>query len=379
MASPPRSATVPMRTPSGWRMSRRCRPRGHARHDQEVSVGIHWGSLGLQRPMWKNATHEGVLQMRTAGGGDPRVPLSDVDASPVGPDKRKPARRPVSCLDVWSGRRDLNPRPPVPQTGALPDCATPRRWASLAPGAATRRWRPAILRDGRHDPRGDDRCGPRAGPGRAQQVEFEQLTLAGFHAERRGSVATLDLLAEADGVDVGSGSAAWGPIGAESRQRLRLRLGATRAPPPGHRRQPPRPAGRVRPRPGHGEHDDAGLRRRRGRDRVRGAARAGDRRRRAARQARPDRARAGPRRPPDRRGRGRDDGRADGPRARPLRDPPAHPPGDPVPRLGADARRSRRGRRPAPPTRATSRTSACWRSRTDGCSGRSRSSTTATT
>ncbi len=29
-------------------------------------------------------------------------------------------------LERWSGRRDLNPRPPVPQTGALPDCATPR-------------------------------------------------------------------------------------------------------------------------------------------------------------------------------------------------------------------------------------------------------------
>ena len=27
----------------------------------------------------------------------------------------------------WSGRPDLNRRPPVPQTGALPDCATPRR------------------------------------------------------------------------------------------------------------------------------------------------------------------------------------------------------------------------------------------------------------
>ena len=27
----------------------------------------------------------------------------------------------------WSGRRDSNSRPPVPKTGALPDCATPRR------------------------------------------------------------------------------------------------------------------------------------------------------------------------------------------------------------------------------------------------------------
>ena len=29
------------------------------------------------------------------------------------------------CFD-WSGRQDLNLRPPVPQTGALPGCATPR-------------------------------------------------------------------------------------------------------------------------------------------------------------------------------------------------------------------------------------------------------------
>src|ERR1700737_2382101 len=28
-----------------------------------------------------------------------------------------------------SGRRDLNPRPPDPQSGALPSCATPR-WSS---------------------------------------------------------------------------------------------------------------------------------------------------------------------------------------------------------------------------------------------------------
>jgi hypothetical protein len=35
---------------------------------------------------------------------------------------------------VWSGRPDLNRRPPVPQTGALPDCATPRR----APQSSTR-------------------------------------------------------------------------------------------------------------------------------------------------------------------------------------------------------------------------------------------------
>ncbi len=26
----------------------------------------------------------------------------------------------------WSGQRDLNPRPPAPKAGALPDCAMPR-------------------------------------------------------------------------------------------------------------------------------------------------------------------------------------------------------------------------------------------------------------
>ena len=26
----------------------------------------------------------------------------------------------------WSGREDLNLRPPTPHAGALPDCATPR-------------------------------------------------------------------------------------------------------------------------------------------------------------------------------------------------------------------------------------------------------------
>jgi hypothetical protein len=38
--------------------------------------------------------------------------------------------------EQWSGRRDSNPRPPRPERGALPDCATPRlHWgARLMPG-----------------------------------------------------------------------------------------------------------------------------------------------------------------------------------------------------------------------------------------------------
>jgi GNAT superfamily N-acetyltransferase len=48
-------------------------------------------------------------------------------------------------------------------------------------------------------------------------MEHEQLTLAGLRAERAGAEAELDLLAEADGRDVGGGSVSWGAIGAEQR------------------------------------------------------------------------------------------------------------------------------------------------------------------
>ena len=46
--------------------------------------------------------------------------------------KRSPGHRKRASpfggrLFTWSGRQDLNLRPPVPQTGALPSCATARR------------------------------------------------------------------------------------------------------------------------------------------------------------------------------------------------------------------------------------------------------------
>ena len=46
-------------------------------------------------------------------------------------------------------------------------------------------------------------------------MEADKLSLAGLRAERAGSDAELDLLAEGDGRDVGAGSVAWGAIGAE--------------------------------------------------------------------------------------------------------------------------------------------------------------------
>jgi hypothetical protein len=61
--------------------------------------------------------------------GDTETPrhVGPVGAGLVPSNTRKPTRRPVQCQKNWSGRPDLNRRPPVPQTGALPDCATPRR------------------------------------------------------------------------------------------------------------------------------------------------------------------------------------------------------------------------------------------------------------
>jgi hypothetical protein len=38
-----------------------------------------------------------------------------------------------------SGRQDLNLRPPGPQPGALPDCATPRGPSDSTPGESGRR------------------------------------------------------------------------------------------------------------------------------------------------------------------------------------------------------------------------------------------------
>src|SRR5438093_1377495 len=39
-----------------------------------------------------------------------------------------PCRSQLEERTDWSGREDLNLRPPAPKAGALPDCATPRLW-----------------------------------------------------------------------------------------------------------------------------------------------------------------------------------------------------------------------------------------------------------
>jgi len=48
-------------------------------------------------------------------------------------------------------------------------------------------------------------------------IEVEKLTLVGLRAERSAAIASLDLIAEMGGRDIGAGSVAWGPISVESR------------------------------------------------------------------------------------------------------------------------------------------------------------------
>ncbi len=42
--------------------------------------------------------------------------------------KKRARQNDISPCYYWSGREDLNLRPPAPKAGALPDCATPRHF-----------------------------------------------------------------------------------------------------------------------------------------------------------------------------------------------------------------------------------------------------------
>ena len=115
--------------------------------------------------------------------------------------------------NLQSGRRDLNPRPPEPHSGALPDCATSRRESPREQKRNLPRPHPTI-NDANHTP-----CGP---SGQSQPLRVPALQLRGsmparVHVrigahragatmvkrvagrERRASVARLLLIARAGG------------------------------------------------------------------------------------------------------------------------------------------------------------------------------------
>ena len=55
------------------------------------------------------------------------MPLQNVSFTQGGLVGLRPAGNRCKFSILWSGRRDLNPRPSAPKADALPDCATPRR------------------------------------------------------------------------------------------------------------------------------------------------------------------------------------------------------------------------------------------------------------
>src|SRR4051794_8450936 len=83
----------------------------------------------LQRPvlgLGPPGLHRGLRGLEDTGThAKPLCYGVDARGSPA------PAMPPRTITFDWSGRRDSNPRPPVPKTGALPGCATPRRGGTL--------------------------------------------------------------------------------------------------------------------------------------------------------------------------------------------------------------------------------------------------------
>src|SRR3954464_11190968 len=72
-----------------------CLQRGHC-----IDIGRHWR---------ENSTGKSVIGISSSENR-----TIQNENGPQGP------------VIFWSGRRDLNPRPPAPQADALPGCATPR-------------------------------------------------------------------------------------------------------------------------------------------------------------------------------------------------------------------------------------------------------------
>jgi Phage integrase family len=103
---------------------------GHADYSTTVDVYSH---LSRERSRVAAARIDGLLKRREA-------PLEAAHRRTVVKTVvRPPSGRTGGGLlmsEIWSGRPDLNRRPPVPQTGALPDCATPRE----RPQSSTRSW-----------------------------------------------------------------------------------------------------------------------------------------------------------------------------------------------------------------------------------------------
>ena len=104
---------------------------GHARpggvlHEEHPDVVEHRSTRGDAVTYHDRIAHAGdgtrARRVGSPAGYGPECP------------RRGPRRR-LPRPSVWSGRGDLNPRPPAPKAGALPSCATPRRVRRYEVGA----------------------------------------------------------------------------------------------------------------------------------------------------------------------------------------------------------------------------------------------------
>ncbi len=74
---------------------------------EPLTYGLE-GRCSIQLSYWRNSK---------ASSEQNKVNQSDTDRS----------LSTAHCCKIWSGREDLNFRPPAPKAGALPGCATPRQ------------------------------------------------------------------------------------------------------------------------------------------------------------------------------------------------------------------------------------------------------------
>src|SRR6516164_8483742 len=86
-------------------------------------VGWHNGEDGSALwPFWnRGSAHSSRSCQPSCGGNSDRVPAKSTTVQQwhMCPGK-------LTYSNHWSGREDLNLRPPAPKAGALPGCATPR-------------------------------------------------------------------------------------------------------------------------------------------------------------------------------------------------------------------------------------------------------------
>ncbi|VWX56885.1 hypothetical protein SPHINGOR109_10733 [Sphingorhabdus sp. 109] len=121
-----------------WRQVRRPRPRQHQSGAGQQRCGLNRRGYRDRRAAVPRLRQSGCRTGHRLADADP-VPDSDLQGfqalaensierqlagggAATGPHRKRKIQR-----EKWSGRQDLNLRPPVPKTGALPGCATPRR------------------------------------------------------------------------------------------------------------------------------------------------------------------------------------------------------------------------------------------------------------